>query len=142
MKGRKLTYREIQARLQESPDDRRKLFQKLIQHVSQGFSKDSFPEVTRKTLNRLFECYPDEFDEEEYHIALNKGMHFWENVGRKQSTGECLGNSSAWKFNMSARYGWSDKVDVKAEHSGNVAVQVVNYGTPSDSSGNVKRDVT
>lgn len=134
VKGKKLRYRELQARLHESADERRRLAAKLQAHLSQGFSVDSFPEVTRGTLKRLFELYPEEFDSDERELATLKGMLFWENVGKKQATGECLGNSQAWRFNMSARYGWTDKIDVTAKHSGAVAVEVVNYGAANGSS--------
>lgn len=124
-----LSFRERQKQLRENPIERRKMFERLLKHVEAGFSIDSFAEITKNTLEEFFKKYPDEMCNEELTFSLKKGMHMWENIGKKQSTGECLGNSQAWRFNMGARYGWSDKIDLKAEHSGSIAVSVVSYAS-------------
>lgn len=124
-----LSFKERQKQLREDPIERRKMFERLLKHVEAGFSIDSFAEITKNSLQEWFKTFPDEINEEELTFSLKKGMHMWENIGKKQSTGECLGNSQAWRFNMGARYGWSDKIDLKAEHSGSIAVSVVSYAS-------------
>ncbi len=133
MHKNKITQRAYGSQLQESSEEREKLFKKLLDHIAQGFSLESFPECSEKVLKKMFECFPIEFCQEEMDVALKKGRHFWEKVGKDQSLGKCLGNSSSWKFNMSAKYGWTDKVDVRAEHTGAVAVQVVSYAASCES---------
>lgn len=129
MKGKKLTYKERIAKLEVDKSARRKLFIDLCAHVSRGMSMESFSQVTTNTLKSYFKRYPDEFDGEEYEMSLQLGRDFWEGLGRRQASGDCLGNSRTWYYNMSNRYGWSDRQQVETEHKGSVNVNVMNYSS-------------
>lgn len=142
MKGKKLEYKEKIARLRENAEERKKMFKQLCQHVAKGYSKDCFTEMSLRHIEEFFEKYPLEFDMEEYNMAKQEGKQYWETLGRRQADGTCLGNSRTWFYNMAMRYGWTDRVEVKAEHKGAVAVNIVNYGTPCTPQANVKQDDT
>ena len=108
----------------------KKIFEKYYKHLAAGYSKDSFFDVSPQRFNQLRETFKDVFDEEEYEKALVKGRFGWENIGRRQAEGSCLGNSRTWYYCMANKYGWSDKHEVTAEHKGTVSVNVVNYARP------------
>lgn len=133
MKSKKLSRYERQKLIESDAQYRREIFERLLKHTREGFSLGSFDEVSEATVKRYFEKYPEEFVLEEYEEALRSGMHFWEGIGKKQATGDCLGNSRTWYYIMANRYGWREKVDVKADHSGEVKVQVVSYASQKPS---------
>ena len=130
MKGKKQSYKDKVARLRENAGERGKTFKNFCQHIELGYSKDCFGELSVHHLEEMFQKYPLEFDVEEYKLAKQKGKAYWESLGRRQADGTCLGNSRTWFYNMSMRYGWSDKIEVKAEHKGALAINIVNYGSP------------
>lgn len=135
MKGKKLSHAEFVAKLDRESTERKKLFKQLCDHVATGYSVDSFYLVGDTTIDRFFKTYPEDFVREDFELAKRKGKANWESIGYRQSTGECLGNSRSWYYNMANRYGWKEKLDVEAEHKGNVNVSVINYATskqPSD----------
>lgn len=142
MKGKKLSYKEKVAVLREKAEERRKIFKALCKHVGQGYSKECFTELSRHHIEEFFEKYPLEFCVEEFNIARQEGQAYWESLGRRQSDGTCLGNSRTWFYNMAMRYGWTDRVEVKAEHKGAVAVNIVNYGSQHTPQSIVKQDDT
>lgn len=129
MKGKKLNSREKSALYKSNPKERRKLFNSLLSHLSKGYSLECFADLSDTSVKTFFDLYPEEFVLEEYHEAIRKGRHLWEDIGHRQATGSCLGNSRTWYYNMSNRYGWRDKVEAEVEHKGSVQVQVVNYAT-------------
>ena len=73
--------------------------------------------------------YPEEFPREEIELALVKGKEMWERIGLRQANGTCLGNSRSWFYNMANRYGWREKLDVEAEHKGEISVNVISYAS-------------
>ncbi len=136
MKGKKLTGTERQARAEQDAKERSKIFSELCGHVKAGYSLQCFGPLSEITVRKWLKVYPKEFNEEELATALRLGQSGWEEIGRKQSNGTCLGNSRSWYYNMANRYGWREKVDVTAEHKGQVNVSVVSYATqqtPQDS---------
>lgn len=129
MKGKKLTYKERLKKAEDDRAERRKIFKELLNHVSQGLSIESFAPLSDVTIKKYLNLYPEDFVPEELDAAKRSGRSYWESLGRRQSTGECLGNSRTWFYNMANRYGWRDKLDVEAEHKGQVSVNVVSYAS-------------
>lgn len=118
---------DVKNRMEASPEYRYKLFESLLSHIREGYSIDCFAPLGPDAIAVAIERFPVEFDKESLYRAQREGKAGWEKIGRRQSTGECLGNSRSWYYNMSHRYGWSDRVDARVEHAGQVAVEVVNY---------------
>lgn len=135
MKGKKLSREEKEAKLEADANERRVLFRKLCAHLEEGLSIESFYLVSDKTIYRMLENYPKEFDKEELLIAKKQGRDYWERIGQRQARGDCLGNSRTWFYNMANRYGWRDKIDVEAEHKGSVSINVVSYATKKATQG-------
>lgn len=129
MKREKLTTSERAKLADNSSLERKKIFKELCRHLEQGFSLRCFGDLSDVTVYKYLKTYPEDFVKEDYEAALRKGQTFWEGLGRKQAIGECLGNSRTWFYNMANRYGWRDKIDLEAEHKGQLQVQVVNYGS-------------
>ena len=129
MKGKKLSASERRAKIEGDAGERRKVFAELCQHIREGYSLDCFPALSEKSVRLYLELYKEEFVREDLDNAMRQGKVGWEDIGRRQANGQCLGNSRSWYYNMSNRYGWRDKVDIEAEHKGNLQVQVVSYAT-------------
>lgn len=106
---------------------RRKVFKDLLQHIKDGFSLDCFSELSEMSIWEYIKIYPLEFVRGELDAAIRQAKQGWEDIGRRQSNGTCIGNSRSWYYNMSNRYGWRDKVDVANEHKGEVNITVVDY---------------
>lgn len=120
----------IRVRWQELEGDpalRRKIAERLYRHLSDGYSENCFEELSAKGVQKCLQEYPEEFILEDYESACRRGQRLWEGIGRKQASGECQGNSRTWFYNMSNRYGWSEKADVSHDHSGQVTVNVMHY---------------
>lgn len=129
MKGRKLTYKERVEKLESDSSERRRVASALCKHLSEGYSVESFSELTTNSLKRYMNLYKEEFIPEEIELAVQQGRDMWESIGRKQATGDCLGNSRTWWLNMAHRYKWSDRVNIETEHKGSVAVNIVSYAS-------------
>lgn len=130
-KGEKLG---VNALIASSVAYRTKLFAKILEHIRSGFSLDCVKEIGPETLLVCLKEYPQEFDKDAFDAALREGKKGWEDIGKKQATGHCIGNSRAWVYNMINRYGWSDRLKVDADIKSQVSVQVVSYAdsTPSN----------
>ena len=133
MKGKKMSGVERQVKAGEDAIERRKIFRELCEHVRKGYSLQCFPPLSEVTVRKWLKVYPEEFIEGELEVALREGQSGWEEIGRKQSNGSCLGNSRSWYYNMVNRYGWREKVDIAAEHKGQVSVNVISYATSKGS---------
>lgn len=106
---------------------RKKLFEELLKHVRAGFCEKNYKYMAPQAIERAFLEFPEEFNREEYEEALRDGYAGWEQIGRRQAEGRCLGNSRAWSFAMSHKFGWSDRVKVEAQTESNVNVSIVSY---------------
>lgn len=129
MKGKKLSLKEKMEKLEADRNERRRLFKALCDHVSGGLSIESFSEVSDHTIYRFLKEFPGEFDKEELDLAKKKGREYWEDIGRRQANGNCLGNSRTWFYNMANRFQWREKLDIEAEHKGQVNINVVSYAS-------------
>lgn len=132
MKGRPHRVKEEKAKFEADPKHRAKVFQELLLHVKRGFSLDCFKKMSLTAICEALLKHPEEFDKEELEQAQREAKEGWEHIGRRQAEGTCLGNSRSWFYNMSHRYGWSDRVDVKAEVQGSLAVNIVSYASTTD----------
>ena len=141
MKGRKATHKERVSKLEEDKNERRRVFDKLLIHLRKGYSLESFAELSPNSVRKYINLFKEEFVQEELEEAMRQGRLAWEEIGHKQATGACLGNSRTWYYNMSNRYGWRDKIDVEAEHKGQVAVSVVSYASQKASQASMRDDV-
>ncbi len=133
MKGKKLTYNERVSKLESDSTERRRVFNMLLTHLGRGFSLESFSEMSPNSVKRYLNVYKEEFVQEELDEAMRKGREMWEDIGHKQANGQCLGNSRTWFYNMSNRFGWRDKIDIEAEHKGQLAVNIVSYASSKPS---------
>lgn len=133
MKGRKLKTRERMDSLKDSMDERKKLFKKLCGHIESGYSLDCFPELSDSSITFMMKEYPGEFVEEELICSIRRAKMMWEDIGHRQASGNCLGNSRSWFYNMINRYGWHEKSEVKQDVKGQVSVSIVNYGAAKQS---------
>jgi hypothetical protein len=123
--------KEEEQHIIDSLPAKEKLFKLLCKHVSDGFSYDCFPYCSDKLLNTLFRDFPAVFCQETFNNSLKQGKLAWEDIGRRQANGSCMGNSRAWVYNMINRYRWSDKLEVSADVKGKLDVSIVNYGSPT-----------
>ena len=127
-------YNERVDALLNSSDARQELCQALCLHLADGFSMTSFTGCNFSFLSRLRKEFPHDFNEAIIELAQDYGADMWEKLGKSQASGECQGNSRTWFYNMAHRYGWSDKIDVKADIKGSLNVNIVNYASPEASS--------
>lgn len=140
MKAKRTGARELMKELHSSKELREEIFKELLVHLKGGFSIDSFPPLSSKSINEFVKVYPNEFIQEEIDNALRAGYNSWEEIGYQQSTGRCMGNSRSWFYNMANRYNWSEKAKVESEHSGSVNVNIVNYAKPKAPSQSCEKD--
>lgn len=103
-------------------------FNELCKHVESGSSPQGFELISPNTAIAWFDKYPEEFDRGRYEISLRKGFDWWESVGKRQTLGTCNGNSRTWYYNMSNKYGWSDRQHIESNAKVTTQVQIVNYG--------------
>ena len=129
VKGKKLSHKERKDKLERDETERRRLFKALCAHVGQGLSIGSFSECHDDTLRDMLKRFPHEFDREELEIALREGKKWWETVGKNQALGTCMGNSRTWYYNMTNRYGWTDKAQIDTNVKGEVSVSVISYAS-------------
>lgn len=129
MRGKKINSRERRAKLHSDPVFRKQVFKELLDHILRGRSMDCFYAMTEDLVREFTKLYPSEFDVEEIAQAQRQAKDHWEQIGHNQALGTCLGNSRSWYYNMSNRYGWTDRVDVKAKTEGTVSVNIVSYSS-------------
>lgn len=137
-KGKKPAYQETISALEGKKEVREKVFKRLLEHVRAGYSLNCFSELSYTSIQTYLKTYPEEFVREELDAALRDAQLLWEDIGKRQSSGQCLGNSRSWYYNMSNRYGWREKVDVKADVQAQVSVAVVSYQTKKPSQDTVE----
>lgn len=133
MRGKKLSAREQKEKLESDANERKKVFKELLAHIRAGYSLDCFSACSDTTIRTYLKEYPNEFDSEEFYEALRDGKQGWEEIGRKQATGACLGNSRSWYYNMANRFGWSEKAQIETKNDHTVSVNVVSYASKKPS---------
>lgn len=129
MKGKKLSNKERIEKLEADATERRKIFKELCEHISGGFSLESFAPLGTDSIRKYLKVFKEEFVQEELDNAMRSGRSYWEDIGKRQANGECLGNSRTWFYNMANRFGWREKLEVEAEHKGQIAINVVSYAS-------------
>ena len=119
-------YFELMSENQKHPGGRptkykQEYCEKLIQHMAEGYSFESFAGVVEVNVDTLHEWAKvhEEFSDSK-KIAFAKCQMFWERIGITNilNISESLGpgmssskslNASAWIFNMKNRFKWRDK---------------------------------
>lgn len=142
MKGRKMSARERRERLAHDVTERKRVFKELCDHVASGLSQESYAGLTPEAIVNCFSLYPEEFCKEELTLAKLRGRNYWEGVGKRQADGQCLGNSRTWYYNMANRYGWREKIEIEAEHKGQVSINVISYATQKASQSHESNEQT
>ena len=135
-RGKKVTGSERRALLATDAGERKKIFKELCLHISAGYSLDCFPPLSEIKIVEFMKTYPLEFVAEDLADAMRSGKEGWEEIGRRQADGNCLGNSRSWYYNMCNRYNWHEKAQIDTKHEGQVTVNVVNYASKKPSSNN------
>ncbi len=120
--------------------ERGRLFAEVLAHVRRGLSLNCCNAMPVQTIEEFLQKYPVEFVSGELEQAKRDAMALWEGIGYQQAIGSCLGNSRSWFYNMANRYGWRDKIDVEAEHKGQVQVNIVSYATNKQSTHDCEKD--
>jgi len=128
-----MTLKERREKFEQDAGYRREIFVLLLKHVERGYSLDCFEYAALETIKKYLSVYKEEWCQEELEEAKRKGKIAWESIGYRQANGECLGNSRSWYYNMANRYGWREKIDIEAEHKGQVSVNIVSYASQSGS---------
>ena len=129
MKGKKLSLKEKGEKIEHDQSYRRSICQALCKHLGEGYSLESFSEISTTSLKRYINLYKEDFPQEDIEQAMQKGRDTWERLGFAQANGQCIGNSRTWYYNMANRYGWREKIDIEAEHKGQLAVNIVSYAS-------------
>lgn len=133
MKRKKLTIEEQEKKFLKDPKYRKEIFKALLEHIERGYSIDCFSELSDSAIEEALQKFPKEFVRGELVKSQRRAKEMWEDIGARQSNGNCMGNSRAWYYNMVNRYGWHEKSEVKATHDGQVNVSIVNYGSQKPS---------
>jgi len=129
MKGKKLNARDRKTLIESCADERRKIFKELLQHVREGKSLSCFSALSEDSIRKYLKEYHNEFVQEDLEVALREAQDLWETIGKDQSIGKCMGNSRSWYYNMSNRYGWSERSKQEVDTKGQVNVSIVSYAS-------------
>lgn len=129
MKEEKLGPTKRAEEIAKDAELRKRIFKRLCKHLEAGYSMNCFDELCKRSVEKYLTLYPEEFIQEELDEAIRKGMCYWETLGRRQADGTCLGNSRTWYYNMSNRYGWSEKQQIETDNKHSVSVNVVSYAS-------------
>jgi hypothetical protein len=95
-----------------TPDDRREACQAYIDHLEQGYSKNSFELCSPETIAKYMQNFPEEFDNYEIAKAYRRGMLVWEGIGMSLAMGTTSGNGQVYFRTMMNQYGWRNEVTV------------------------------
>lgn len=100
----------------------------LIEHMSKGYSYQSFASVAKVNIDTLYEW---EKMFEDFTDAKKRGyadcLFFWEKLAIENTlvkNGKPVLNTGSFVFNMKNRFGWSDKQEVDVT-SGNINIELV-----------------
>ena len=126
-RGKKSPTKDKMARARNEKEYRVKLWRDFLKHIRAGYSQDCFSDLAFTGISTLMQEFPEDCPAEEFDEATRNAKVMWESIGHRQAEGTCFGNSRSWYYNMSNRYGWSDRQKVESNHSGAISVNVVNY---------------
>jgi hypothetical protein len=121
------TYKERRQALKDDEKYRDWIHVRLLEHLREGLSIDCFGIIARQTMSEAIKNHPESFDVEEIELAIEQGKAMWEKLGHAQANGKNLGNSRTWYYNMSNRYGWSERSKQEIDAKQNVTVSVISY---------------
>lgn len=95
--------------------------QKLIEHMSLGFSFESFAGVVGVTRQSLYN-WEKKFKsfKKAKGIGVSKSLMFWEALGIDGTHKGKGFNAASWIFNMKNRFGWSNKEEIKVTEDKNL----------------------
>lgn len=95
-----------------TPAKRQAVFKKLLKHISDGYSKDCFPDCDWDTVEKYAEAFPLDFPPDQIKLAVRAAKRKWEAMGMNGANGKIKGfNAKAWEFNMKNRFDWREKTD-------------------------------
>jgi len=98
----------------KSDEEKQEIYRQYCEHLSKGYSKESFVPCDYRTVESYVEKYPDVLPPEKMQQALRKGQLWWEKTGMGGMLGKLDGpfSSGTWVFNMKNRYGWTNKQEI------------------------------
>ena len=108
----------------KTPEERKKVFKELCEHLEGGFSFAAFPYLAFDTIKSYCKRFPSDFESEKLQEAINKGRLFWEKLGTNGTSGKIDGfRDKTYQFIMMNKYNMSinQKSDVKVKAEVNVA---------------------
>ncbi len=98
----------------KTPAQRKKLCTAWCEHISQGYSKESFSLCDPQTFRWYKEKFPKDFDTKKIAQAESDNRMFWEKAGIDGLWGGKKFNPTVWIFNIKNRFPqeWRDSHDV------------------------------
>jgi hypothetical protein len=107
-----------------TPEKRAKAYKAYCDHMAQGLSGKAFhSHGIEKTILKMINDYPKEFDPDELACAKAQGIAFYERAGIAGMMGKIKGfNGHVWQCQMSNRAGWNSAA---VKHSGDAENPVV-----------------
>lgn len=114
-----------------TPKERKAACKSFCEHISQGYSIDSWPDADDDTVRTYIDRFPEDFDPEMIAKAKRECLMFWEKAGMDGMNGKIpFFSAASWIFNMKNRAGWRDKVD--HDHGGKVELVTIVDDVPPD----------
>ncbi len=99
-----------------TPEERQALCKAWCDHIRHGYSKESFPLCSYKTLEHYAKKFPSDFPSDIREQAYREGMLKWEKIGMGGTSGKLRGfNAMSYKFIIQNKYGWKDKQEMSSD---------------------------
>lgn len=95
---------------------------KVIAFMKEGMSIEEVCyelDICKQTFYNWCKKYPELMDAKKKGIDFSCG--WWMKEGRR-SLRDTKFNYTGWYMNMKNRFGWADKTDLKADHSGEITI--------------------
>lgn len=84
--------------------------------LTEGKSKESFPDCDPQTFYKYAREFPNDFDSKKIEAAERASLAWWEDVGRRMMW---MGGKDVspviWIFTMKNKFRWRDNVDVTSD---------------------------
>lgn len=118
-----------------TPEERLAMFKSYCKHLEDGFSRESFPDMSYEAVEEYVANFSDELDAEEMHKAWRTGRKRWEVTGQKGCIG--AGNyknfkSTAYIFIMQNMYGLKQNVNVTGKTEQDITHTIVEIAMPDN----------